>query len=473
MSRHPSRETKPPGTTSTLAPAPGTFESESEPSREPAPKSGTKPPGTTSTLAPAPGTLNYAPTTVYLDEIDREAMKHVFNHRDKADMAWGMGDEKDEKKQNDLRSLAESLLEEGQLTPIEFYRDEQGRAVLVRGYRVVEAYHQIIDRELDPARCCLHMPLLAVQLSGGREADYLVRAVASNEVHRHLSETAKYTVAEMMLRQGVPAIRAARALAVSPSLFARYIRRYHNPWMLEHVAADHLTLTDADALLEAAGTTNSFQELKTAFQAIVEQVEAHIKVLRAKAKLTKQKWDEEKQGKVKYYTKDEIKDWCKALKEEKPITIDLREDDNDDFVFECKIDDKDGRLKLNGLNNLALHQLDYVQLAAIAGKLGDVAGAVLQVFKQKQEAKKQGEAARLSSDARLLAFYKEHGADDLAKELERQIASGNGQSDPNHGKTTPRTETPVTAVINVPPQPELEDGEQPEYDAAIDGGPDQ
>ena len=191
-------------------PRPPAPEPESEPSPEPAPKSGTKPPVTTATLAPAPGTLNYAPTTVHLDEIDREVMKHLFNHRDKADMAWGMGDEENEKKQNDLRSLAESLLEEGQLTPIEFYRDEQGRAVLVRGYRMVEAYHQIIDRELDPARCNPHMPLLAVQLSGGREADYLVRAVASNEVHRHLSETAKYTVAEMMLRRGVSATRAAQ-----------------------------------------------------------------------------------------------------------------------------------------------------------------------------------------------------------------------------------------------------------------------
>ena len=36
--------------------------------------------------------------------------------------------------------------EEGQITPIEFYRDEQGRAVLMRGYRVVEAHHQIIAR---------------------------------------------------------------------------------------------------------------------------------------------------------------------------------------------------------------------------------------------------------------------------------------------------------------------------------------
>ena len=98
VSRHPSREPSP-RTTSTLAPAPGTFESESEPSREPAPKSGTKPPGTTSTLAPRTGDLEgtYAPTTVYLDEIDRDAMKHVFSHRDKAEMAWGMGDEKDEK----------------------------------------------------------------------------------------------------------------------------------------------------------------------------------------------------------------------------------------------------------------------------------------------------------------------------------------------------------------------------------------
>jgi hypothetical protein len=100
----------------------------------------------------------------------------------------------------------------------------------------------------------------------------------------------------------------------------------------------------------------------------------------------------------------------------------------------------------------------------------------LQVFKQKQEAKKQGEAARLSSDARLLAFYKEHGADDLARELERQIAGHNGEPDPAHGKVAPRSETPVAATVSVPPRSEVGTGDdegdgEPEYDSAIDGGP--
>ena len=56
------------------------------------------------------------------------------------------------------------------------------RNILVRGYRLVEAVQQIISRRLDPERFHAGMEIKAVEITGGGEADYLVRAIASNEV---------------------------------------------------------------------------------------------------------------------------------------------------------------------------------------------------------------------------------------------------------------------------------------------------
>ena len=417
--------------------------------------------------------LTYRRTTIRLNEIDRDAMKHLYRHRTQEELSWEYQGGGKEKGQGYMQSLVESLVSEGQITPIEFYRDEQGKAILIRGYRTVEAHHQIIARRLDPVRYHPTMELPAVELEGGQEVDYLIRAVASNEVRCHLSDEAKYTVAAMLLERKVSATRAARALGISATVFGRYIRRYNNQWMLEHVRQDHITLSDADTLLEEAGKANTYKQLEKSFQQIVAQIEAHIARIQARAKATQEKLDD-KLGLVKTYVAPQIKEWREVLKKGEAIAINL-DGTGEDLTFECKIDDKDGKLKLNGLNNRVLHQLTYDQLGTLAAKLSDVADEVLRVFKQKQAAQKDA-IARLDRDARLVAFYQKHGATDLAAKLTAQAANGNGQSDPNHGKTTPRTETPVAATIIVPPQPEPGDDEendgQSEYDAAIDGGPD-
>ena len=163
--------------------------------------------------------LTYRRTTIRLNEIDRDAMKHLYRHRTQEELSWEYQGGGKEKGQGYMQSLVESLVSEGQITPIEFYRDEQGKAILIRGYRTVEAHHQIIARRLDPVRYHPTMELPAVELEGGQEVDYLIRAVASNEVRCHLSDEAKYTVAAMLLERKVSATRAARALGISATVF--------------------------------------------------------------------------------------------------------------------------------------------------------------------------------------------------------------------------------------------------------------
>src|SRR5512143_1699779 len=95
-----------------------------------------KPPDPQSnTHDPVPPALRYTPSVLRLDQVDAQTMRHIYCHRDGPSMAWN--DDKDATPDN-LKSLGESLLAEGQVVPIEFYRDGE-RNILVRGYRLIEA----------------------------------------------------------------------------------------------------------------------------------------------------------------------------------------------------------------------------------------------------------------------------------------------------------------------------------------------
>ena len=105
--------------------------------------------------------MTYKPTTIKLSEIDDETKRPIFFHREKEVLAWS----EEEEHESYLRSLAESLIKEGQITPIEFYRDEEGRPILVRGYLTVEAHRQIIARKLDPTHFHPDMEIKAAEIS--------------------------------------------------------------------------------------------------------------------------------------------------------------------------------------------------------------------------------------------------------------------------------------------------------------------
>lgn len=166
-------------------PSPHSHTSQADNVSTPAPATQTS----THVLAPGSG-LQYTPCTVRLDQLDAQTKRNIYCYRDGDSMKWD-----DDPKPDNLRSLGESLLAEGQLTPVEFFREagtdadgnEVTRNILVRGYRVVEALQQLVHRRSDPERFHAGMELKAVEIGGGAEVDYIVRAVASNEVRCALS----------------------------------------------------------------------------------------------------------------------------------------------------------------------------------------------------------------------------------------------------------------------------------------------
>jgi predicted transcriptional regulator len=294
----------------------------------------------------------------------------------------------------------------------------------------------------------------------------------THEVRRSLSETAKYQVAVLLLERNVSATRAARAMGISATVFGRYVRRYNNPWILQHVKEDHLTLSDADDYLDAAGKANAIESLKQSLSSTCTKAADHIVRLQERAAVTKTKLPAKQLLAKTYLQKAKVKKQIlESLKQGKPIAISLDLDESaaaettsepgaatgtstngvKDFYFECAINEKDGKLKVSGLNGVTLNQLSHETLAAIAYKLDTVVKEVLALHKTKRAAVSTLEATKQASLPHMIAFYEGIGEQGLADKLRAQIAptGGNGQKHGNGQKI--RTETPITDGINVPP----------------------
>ena len=406
-------------------------------------------------------TLGSHPTRIRLDQIDRTTLKQVYCHRDEKELVSGTA----------MEALVESIVSEGQITPVEFYRDSAGQAILIQGYRIVEAHYQILGRQLDPDHFSEDMEIPAVEISGGAEVDYLLRAIASNEVRANLSEEAKYTVAVLLLERKVSSTRAARAMGISTTQFRRYIKRWHNQWILPYVKADYISISEADLYLEEAGKTNAYKLLQTGLERVYGQVKDHIVRKQEQAKVTKEKLPKAVVSGKTYLKAAKVKQQVlDALKEQKPINVKLNLDTgvgttttkDSTFEFECKLDEKDGKLKITGLNGKTLNSLTYADLGAISFKLNTLAEEVTACFDMKMAVLSTAEVKQRDRLRAHIDFYRQRGATDLAAQLEAQIApaTGNGKGNGNgagaRGTSNPvpaqRKETPVAANINVPPQ---------------------
>ena len=151
------------------------------------------------------------------------------------------------------------------------------------------------------------MEIPAVELTGGSEVDYLLRAVTSNEVRRHLTEEAKYTVATLLLDRNVTQNRAARAMGISTTLYRRYVRRHTNQWIQSYVNEGYIGLSDTDDLLEAAESKDASEELKRVLIATFAEIERYIAYIQKQAKVTREKLSDKSILPKTYVTKAKVK----------------------------------------------------------------------------------------------------------------------------------------------------------------------
>ncbi|HKM81842.1 MAG TPA: hypothetical protein VJY15_12875 [Candidatus Acidoferrum sp.] len=225
--------------------------------------------------------------------------------------------------------------------------------ILLRGYRRVEALWIAIERKFSPETFYPEMEISAIEVeSKSGYLDYLIRSVCDNEVRLGLDDDEKLLAAEKVLVAGASSSRAARALGVSATHFARYQRRIASPVMRAHIAAGHLTPTDADNLLEIASRNNCVKQLETDFDHIVDKIENHISALRAEAIINQNEFKEDKLGVVsKHFNSGHVRSWIKNIKESKSPDWEA-EPTEVGWTYECSFDLRHSIVKeLNALDS--------------------------------------------------------------------------------------------------------------------------
>lgn len=415
--------------------------------------------------------VTFKPVIVKLSELDHATKRHLFCHR--SDIALKYNPDPSESTDPEdpeaaMRMMVDSLQLEGQQVPVEYYIDiDLGTRILIRGYRRIEAIHTIIERRIAPDLFSLEMDISAIEVeSPVGFLDYLIRSICDNEVRLGLTDPEKLLAAEKALKGGASSSRAARALGVSATHFARYQRRIASPTMRAHIAANHLTATSADNLLELASRNNSIGQLESDFDNIVHKIEDHINSLRAEAILSQNEFDEDKFGEVsKYINKGFLNAWMDGLKESKSLDWQAEPVANG-WTYECGFDLKTGAIKIAALKKDA-HTMSYQDLGQLSGKLSVLAKKVENWWLKKQAEHRIWATAELAAeDEDLIDYYARHHAEDLANPLRAKAAMAHGEADPSHGTVTPRDETVLADAITVPTAPE-----QAPYDPVIDGGP--
>ena len=161
------------------------------------------------------------------------------------------------------------------------------------------------------------MSVTAREIGGGSKADYLLLSVSDNLFHEPLDSHHLILAAVSLLKAGVSHTRIKVNLRLSDSTFARCVRLYESPWMLEHVVQGNLGLTDVHLLLEAAGGKGGRVALEHLRQDLDRVFAVVRKIIRAKEEALAEQGKELKGAATKvktYLPRHLIKSWILALK---------------------------------------------------------------------------------------------------------------------------------------------------------------
>jgi hypothetical protein len=191
------------------------------------------------------------PTTVPLNEF--VLRPEMYCHRDPEDLT----------NRDRLLPLMDSLTIEGQLNPVEFFREPEGKhgkPVVTKGHRRISALRQLA-RENRPG-FTETMPVDSIEVVNASPQDLLCRSAADNANRKDLTLAERIRAAKALHDGEVEANRAAYALNYSVKQYLRDLRIARHAWMLSYVEHDDIGHTAAGDLLEAAENTESVSKLK-------------------------------------------------------------------------------------------------------------------------------------------------------------------------------------------------------------------
>jgi ParB-like chromosome segregation protein Spo0J len=312
------------------------------------------------------------PTKVRLNEFVLQPER--YSHRSK-----------EEFKKERLKALMDSLVSEGQQVPIEFFRDKDGRPVVLKGHRRVYGERYLAD---DHVHHFTHdMEVDALEVVNATPEDRLLRSVLDNVNRATLGITDRMKAAKVLFDNGIDSARAAFALGISPKQLGRDLRVAREGWLLQHIDDQSITAASALKLLDAADEAGRVVELKEDLDAWIAE---------------KKKATREKERLRKAQTGKDLKPAEKAVKNQMPAHLvehwvellrkGKRFDDDAQWNFPAGIEAETGQLRIASVN-LDLKNAPLEDVAKVAAKLGKLTQDILP-FLESRSLMETGRAVR-------------------------------------------------------------------------------
>ena len=154
------------------------------------------------------------------DKLDSQL---VLVHLDQLHLYPLCHEDLDELSSDTLDDLFEFLLLHGVPEVVEFYVDDQGRSVVIRGHRLVLACRLLATQRVDGFSTDMKIQATQIRNAGPREL--LLRSADDSVVRFHLDYAGRMRVALALDEAGIPADRAAAALALPVETYVALVAR--------------------------------------------------------------------------------------------------------------------------------------------------------------------------------------------------------------------------------------------------------
>lgn len=360
-----------------------------------------------------------------------------------------------------LKPLAESLVSEGQQTPLTVFdsgqTDKDGLKIylLIGGFRRFRALTEAVRNNLDSANIHEDMEVEAVEVVRGTEQsqdeykkDLLIRSVAENEQRKNFTTDEKLRIVKQFHEQKIPAPRAASALAMSETQYGRFLAVAQRPWLHDYVRRNCIGMTDAAELVVLADKFNWVEPFKKHLDEWVRVHEAEIEREREELAKIGKKLSGTAENVRKFLDRKLVQHWQRCIEGRRPLS------GSPEFQFGILIDHDSGTITVPG-RVFKASTLRASDVEVMIGELQDAVDGLLPILKEQ----------RLTEEARQITDEEKHQELTRIQELRRQKKTEREKA--LHGTPVPDFHQPVRPDLDdVVTEEEGYDGDDADHHAA-------
>lgn len=361
-----------------------------------------------------------------------------------------------------LKLLAESLVYEGQHTPLTVYdsgkKDLHGEVlyVLIGGFRRYHALKTAIKQKLDVDRIHRDMEVDAVEVVQGDEQegneyqkDLLLRSVTENEQRKNFTTEEKLEIVKLFRERDVPDPRAASAMSISETQYGRFVSVVEYPWLHQYVVDNCIGMTDAAELIKAAEKAKWVKEFEAD---LTKWVNDHLPLIeqerRELAKINK-KLSGSAEHVKKFIDRNLVKHWATLIEQNKRFDGDVH------FKFGIVIDKQKGTITIPG-STYKVTELTSSNFDVMIGELHDAIDNFLPLMRERRVIEEATSLSEKEKHRELLRILEERKRQ---KQIQEQEYAGRVASDFD------AVDHPVPTTVDVEDRPEAEgDDVEPDGD---------